>query len=57
MKLILTIILGFFGITPKWCDCCGEMYQKEQMKYCIYIDHNEEENEGYLCPICFDYWM
>lgn len=56
MQVLLTIVLFPFGITPEWCDCCGEMYQLEQMEYCFYVDHNEEEHEGYLCPFCVDYW-
>lgn len=57
MKIAMTVYLGCFGIIPVWCDCCGEMYYKEQMKHCVYIDHNEELNEGDLCPVCFDYWF
>lgn len=40
MMWFYTILLSFFGITPAWCDVCGEMYSIDQM------------NENNVCPVC-----
>lgn len=47
MKLIITSVLAIYGLTPFWCDSCGETYLDSDMIVC--------ENCGaYICEICAD---
>lgn len=61
MKLAMTLALAPFGVTPAWCDFCGEMYQDTQLKTHVFEEYHEYDHgfevEAYtmdVCPWCVD---
>lgn len=47
MQIIVTTALSFYGLTPFWCDSCGNSYLDTEMVTC--------ENCGAeLCKDCAD---
>lgn len=45
MKLIITSVLALYGLTPFWCDSCGETYLYSNMIVC--------DNCGaHICETC-----
>lgn len=37
VKLALTLALGLFGLTPYWCDSCGEVNLADDCWYCDHV--------------------
>ena len=68
MKLFLTLILAQLGITPAWCESCGEMWEAHQLEAHVFEEWHEHEDENGgthyeieaytldICPVCVDYW-
>lgn len=52
IQLYLTLTLGIFGISPAWCESCGEMYPEETLAWCEYDDGTA----GYTCLECVEHW-
>jgi len=47
MQYIITAVLAMYGLTPAWCDSCGESYLSDQMTYCDCCGAT-------ICPVCDD---
>lgn len=53
---IISAILAIFGVTPVWCDSCGEMYLDGQLQTHIFEEVHEYEDEDgiyYKTMPCF----
>lgn len=49
MKYIITAILAIYGLTPMWCDSCGETYLDSEMVACDVCG-------AAICPVCDEYY-
>lgn len=47
LKVALTLILAAQGVTPFWCDSCGEMWDSRDAVVCEVCGSD-------ICPICAD---
>lgn len=47
MHWLITTILALYGLTPAWCDSCGESYLSTEMVSCATCGAT-------ICPICDD---
>lgn len=45
MQWLITTILALYGLTPLWCDSCGESYLDTEMTTCDVCGAT-------ICPIC-----
>lgn len=64
---IITAILSALGLSPVWCDSCGEMQLDGNLETHVFEEWHEYDNEGGtsyeivaytmdVCPTCVDYW-
>lgn len=47
MQIIITAVLSLYGLTPFWCDSCGESYLTDYMTVCDVCG-------AHLCSSCVD---
>lgn len=49
IQLIIVSVLAIYGLTPFWCDSCGETYLDSDMTVCDVCGAE-------VCPVCVDYY-
>lgn len=60
---IITAMLASLGLSPVWCDSCGEMYFEGDLETHVFEEWHEYDHGAEIvaytmdiCPTCVDYW-
>lgn len=60
---IITAILATLGLSPVWCDSCGEMQLDGNLETHVFEEWHEFDHGAEIvaytmdiCPTCVDYW-
>lgn len=54
MRIVVTVAYGLVGLTPSWCDWCGNMSTIER-PFGEHLQVLTDDRGAYRCPLCGGY--